>query len=221
MAAASSTQKALNPSAEEFKPSGNDKTVVPFVPQGNELVVYQPPPVLPFHGSQPQYHHLGWYYYYQQQNIPFYWIHKGVYLLDKTPQNQSFPDKGEIFSDGMKKNWMWVEKVKHQDQSFLDKDEIFSVGMKKNWKNKKPLLPPRLMRDTERGWKTKGFLMRKPHQETGSSISQCISPPPFFSRNKTTVMIRNIPNQFRSVICLSLLHKDQIFRHFEVVLQPC
>uniref|UniRef100_M1C5J0 Protein terminal ear1 homolog n=1 Tax=Solanum tuberosum TaxID=4113 RepID=M1C5J0_SOLTU len=186
----------LNPNAEVFKPTNKEKEVVPFLPQGNELVVYQPP-LLPFHVSQPQYHHLGYFYYYQQ-NVPFYWIHRDRYhQLEKTPQNQSFLAKGEIFSDGVKKNCMWVEKT-HQDQSFVGKDEIFSVGMKKNWKNKKPLLPPRLMRAGESGWKPKGFFMRKPQKETGSSISPCKSSATIFSRNKTTVMIRNIPNQFRT-----------------------
>ncbi|KAG5607853.1 hypothetical protein H5410_029345 [Solanum commersonii] len=185
----------LNPNAEVFKPTNKEKEVVPFLPQGNELVVYQPP-LLPFHVSQPQYHHLGYLYYYQQ-NVPLYWIHRDRYhQLEKTPHNQSFLEKGEIFSNGVKKKCSWVEKT-HQDQSFVGKDEIFSVGMKKNWKNKKPLLPPRLMRAGESGWKPKGFFMRKPQQETGSSISPCKSSATFYSRNKTTVMIRNIPNQFR------------------------
>ncbi|XP_055809480.1 protein terminal ear1 homolog [Solanum dulcamara] len=197
MAATICTQKELNPNAQEFKTTSNEKDVVPFLPQGNELV-YQPS-VVPFHVSQPQYHHLG-YYYYCQQNVPFYWIHKDFHhqqlLIEKTPHNQCFLDKGEIFSNGVKKNWIWVEKT-HQYQSFVDKDEIFSVGMKKSWKNKKPFLPPRLMRATESAWKPKGYFTRKTHQETGSSMSPCKSPPLFFSSNKTTVMIRNIPNQFR------------------------
>ncbi|XP_010321307.1 protein terminal ear1 homolog [Solanum lycopersicum] len=204
---------ALNPNAEEFKPTNNEKEVVPFNPQGNELVVYQPP-LLPFHVSQPQCHHLGYFYYYQQ-NVPFYWIHDDLYhQLENTPQTQSFLAKGEIFSDGVKEKWVWVEKT-HQDQSFVDKDEIFSDGMNKNWKNKKPFLPPRLMRTPASVWKPKGFVMRKPQQENGSSISSCKSSAALFSWDKTTVMIRNIPNQFRREPFMLFLDHYCSLNHWE------
>ncbi|MCD7456185.1 hypothetical protein HAX54_030800 [Datura stramonium] len=243
MAAAVCTRNKLNPHAEEFKPTDVEKdVVVPFVPQGNEIVLYQQPPQYYFHppavpSSFP--HPYDYQFcYYQQQNVPFYWIYYKDFqphyqqLLssspDKTPQSQSFfDDKDENFSVGMKKIGVRSEKTP-QDQSFVDKDGIFSVGMRKTWtrvekikgQNKRPFLPPRLMRATAtvRG-RPKGFFLRKPYQETGS-ISSYKSPPikedpSYISSNKTTVMIRNIPNQFRRVPFMLFLDHYCRVNHWE------
>ncbi|KAJ8542349.1 hypothetical protein K7X08_017215 [Anisodus acutangulus] len=104
------------------------------------------------------------------------------------------------------------KKTPDQDQCY-ENDGIFRFGVKKGWmraslrgQNKRPCLPPRLMRaaaaERER---QKVFFLRKPHQKAahaGSNSSYTSPPtikkdPSLIWSDKTTVMIRNIPNQFR------------------------
>ncbi|KAJ8540220.1 hypothetical protein K7X08_030139 [Anisodus acutangulus] len=113
-------------------------------------------------------------------------------------------DQSSLDIVGMKKKWMRAEKTP-------DKDGIFRFGMEKRWlrasfrgQNKRPFFPPRLTRaaapERER---QKAFSLRKSHQKTAHKTDTCykshhpIEKDPSFSCNKTTVMIRNIPNQFR------------------------
>ncbi|KAK4353496.1 hypothetical protein RND71_029014 [Anisodus tanguticus] len=227
-----SAKKTLNPEAEEFKPTATENNLVhslphqifhppSYAPQGNKLVVYQPPPQgneLVVYHPQPQSNELvvyqpqpsqdfqphQFYYYYYQENVgphvkadPIYWIHAYYQPHD---QQQLLDNKCE-------------KKTPDQDQCY-ENDGIFRFGVKKGWmraslrgQNKRPRLPPRLMRApaAERG-KQNVFFLRKPHQKAAhaGSNSSYTSPttikkdPSLIWSDKTTVMIRNIPNQFRT-----------------------
>ncbi|KAM3328164.1 hypothetical protein P3S68_033626 [Capsicum galapagoense] len=193
--------KTLNPKAEEFIPTLHEIDLVPslphqiFHPVGNELVVYQPPPSVPVQGNEivP----------YQQQPAPpvwplltyfpqpFYWIcYKDVHV------QPCYQQQVEVLS--------LPERSDHQEEPG---NEVF---LRKAWRRcgkrgaKRLPLPPRLVGAAtagEKTWKLRGCFMRKPHQEAGSISSYKTTPlvkeGPILSSNLTTVMIRNIPNQFR------------------------
>ncbi|PHT30888.1 hypothetical protein CQW23_27225 [Capsicum baccatum] len=194
--------KTLNPNAEEFIPTLHEIDLVPslphqiFHPVGNELVVYQPPPPVPVQGNeivpyqqQPAPPVLPLLTYFPQ---PFYWIcYKDVHV------QPCYQQQVEVLS--------LPERSDHQEEPG---NEVF---VRKTWRRcgkrgaKRLPLPPRLVGAAtagEKTWKLKGCFMRKPHQEAGSISSYKATPlvkeGPILSSNLTTVMIRNIPNQFRT-----------------------
>ncbi|XP_047256995.1 uncharacterized protein LOC107851189 [Capsicum annuum] len=193
--------KTLNPKAEEFIPTLHAIDLVPslphqiFHPVGNELVVYQPPPSVPVQGNeivpyqqQPAPPVLPLLTYFPQ---PFYWIcYKDVHV------QPCYQQQVEVLS--------LPERSDHQEEPV---NEVF---LRKTWRRcgkrgaKRLPLPPRLVGAAtagEKTWKLRGCFMRKPHQEAGSISSYKATPlvkeGPILSSNLTTVMIRNIPNQFR------------------------
>lgn len=189
--AVSCTKTKLNPKANEWKPEKNlvlcyppHEIYHPPPPQGkNELVVYNPATSQP----QPSSPHL---FFYQQLlppplfKSPFYWVQYACHVDNFQPPEESCLAK-EMF--GMKNG---------SRASFFRPRGDHKRGQKQ------PFLPPRLRdAETEKG----RFGMKKRHNNTdGGYKSPAPKEKPSFSCDKTTVMIRNIPNQFRSVYFIFL-----------------
>ncbi|XP_009774293.1 protein MEI2-like 7 [Nicotiana sylvestris] len=182
--AVSCTKTKLNPKANEWKPEKNlvlcyppHEIYHPPPPQGkNELVVYNPATSQP----QPSSPHF---FFYQQHvpspliKAPFYWFY--TCHVDFQPPEESCLAKEMFTAVGMKNGTR---------ASFFRPRADHKRGQKQ------PFLPPRLRAaETERG----RFGMKKRRNNTdGVYKSPAPKENPSFSCDKTTVMIRNIPNQF-------------------------